>query len=262
MTRCVPMVMVLLGSLSVAGAHDTWVETNTNLVRPGDAMHLNLMLGNHGNDHRDFKLASKIDLAGCTLTVVAPDGREYDVKSDLVDTGYAPKEGFWTGKFVADQPGMYMVAHTLDAVHHATRGIKSGKTCFVVTSSLDKVPRDNPGFDRPLGHALELVPLTNPVTPMGPGLPIEVQLLYQGKPLANARVAFVPRGTTLDQGFDDQFERMTDAEGRASYTPVDGNYILVSAHHAEPDQQGDGYEKTQFSATLTVYVPQLCPCCD
>jgi len=43
-------------------AHDTWVQTNTNLIRSGDAVHVDLMLGNHGNDHRDFKLASKTGL--------------------------------------------------------------------------------------------------------------------------------------------------------------------------------------------------------
>ena len=40
-------------------AHDTWVQTNTNVVRAGDAAHIDLMLGNHGNDHRDFKIAGK-----------------------------------------------------------------------------------------------------------------------------------------------------------------------------------------------------------
>src|SRR2546421_205751 len=56
---------------NVAWAHDTWVQTNTNVVRAGDNVHIDLMLGNHGNDHRDFKLASKIDLAGTTFEVLA-----------------------------------------------------------------------------------------------------------------------------------------------------------------------------------------------
>ena len=49
-------------------AHDTWVQTNTNLVRAGDAVHIDLMLGNHGNDHRDYKLTSKTGLENCTLS--------------------------------------------------------------------------------------------------------------------------------------------------------------------------------------------------
>ena len=84
-----------------AAAHDTWVATNTNLVRTGDAVYIDLRLGNHGNDHRDFKLASKIDLAGCTLDVHTPEGGSFDLMSGLVDTGYAPDEGYWCGKFTA-----------------------------------------------------------------------------------------------------------------------------------------------------------------
>lgn len=254
------MMLVLAATLS---AHDTWVQTNTNVVRVGDNVHIDLMLGNHGNDHRDFKLAGKIDLEGCTLTVVAPDGKRYDLKDRLTDTGYTPREGYWTAPFAGAKPGLYLVAHTLDKVvsYAPTRSIKSAKTFFLVSKSLDNVPRDNPGFDKPLGHPLELVPETNPVTPMGPGTPIKVKLLYKGKPMADARVSFIPRGTALTQGFDPRYERKTDKDGRASFTPAEGNYYLIVAHHLEPKESGEKHQSTKYSATLTILVPQICPCC-
>jgi uncharacterized GH25 family protein len=105
------------------------------------------------------------------------------------------------------------------------------------------------------------VPLTNPVTPMGPGEELRVQLLYQGKPMPGATVSFIPRGAQLAEEFDPQYERKTDEQGRASFTPKEGNYYLIVAHHEEPQQSGEGYEATKYSATLTVLVPQLCPCC-
>lgn len=242
-------------------SHDTWVQTNTHLVRVGDVVHVDLMLGNHGNDHRDFKIASKIGLDRCTLSVIAPTGQAYDLKPNLIDTGYAPKEGYWTARFVNAAPGLYTVAHTLESAHGTTRTIKSGKTFFVASASLDNVPQNNPGFDKPLGHVLELVPRVNPVTPMGPGQPIRVQVLYQGQPLEDVRVSFIPRGQVLAEGFDEEYERKTSAQGEAEFTPREGNYYLVVVHHTEPEQKGDGYDRTQYSATLTVYVPQLCPCC-
>ncbi|MEX1095252.1 MAG: DUF4198 domain-containing protein [Planctomycetales bacterium] len=263
MLRTTILFALFLAPLS-AFAHDTWVETNTNLLRTGDAVHVSLMLGNHGNQHRDFKLASKVELEGTTLEIVAPDGRKYDIRDRLVDVGYAPKEGFWTAKFSATQPGTYIVSHTLDrVVNHGrpVRAVKSGKTLYVHSASLDRVPRDNPGFDRVLGHALELVPASHPVTPMGPGQPIEVRLLFQGQPLGEARVSFIPRGETLAEGFDERYERRTDPEGRASFTPQTGNYFLVVAHVEAPDEKADGYEATHYSATLTVFVPESCPCC-
>jgi hypothetical protein len=225
---------------------------------------VDLLLGNHGNDHRDFKLAGKVDPAAATLAVLAPDGQRYDLKERLADVGYAPTEGYWTARFVAAKPGLYLVAHTFDKVmsYAPVRAVKSAKTCFVVSPSLDKVSRNNPGFDRPLGHALELVPEANPVTPMGPGTPIKVRLLFKGKPLANARVSFIPRGETLAEGFDKRYERLTDGDGRASFTPTFGNYFLVVAHREEPKEGGTNYAGTKYSAALTVFVPQSCPCCD
>jgi uncharacterized GH25 family protein len=257
------LAATLATATAVADAHDTWVETNTNVVRTGDAVHVDLKLGNHGNDHRDFKLASKIRLEGCTLDVVAPDGTVYDLRPELADVGYAPNEGYWAGKFVAGRPGLYLASHRQEQVvtYAPVRVVRSGKACFVVSDSLDRVPADNPGFDRILGHPLELVPVANPVTPMGPGQTLKVKLLYKGKPLPETRVSFIPRGATLGAGTDAEYDRTTDADGLAEFTPKTGNVYLVVAHHLESGESGAGYDSTKYAATLTVFVPQVCPCC-
>jgi uncharacterized GH25 family protein len=245
-------------------SHDTWVQTNTNLIRTGDAIHIDLLLGNHGNDHRDFKIASKFSLdAVQNYEVISPDGKKFDLKTDSVDLGYAPKEGYHSTRFVPGKPGLYTVAQSSDqVVNHgkAVRSYRSAKTFFVVSDSLDKVSKSNPGFEKPLGHLIEFVPETNPVTPMGPGTPIKVKLLHQGKPLENVKVSFIPRGITLKEGTDPDYERLTDKDGRASFTPKMGTYYLVVAHYPRPDK-GEGFDSTLFTATLTVFVPEKCPCC-
>ena len=227
-------------------------------------MHIALKLGNHGNDHRDFKLASKIDAKDCALEVLGPEKFKHDLRSELLDVGYAPKEGYWAAKFVAAQPGLYTLVHTSDRVvsYAPTRSVKSAKAMFVVSDSLDKVARDQTGFDTALGHALEIVPTSNPVVPMGPGQPINIQLLFRGKPWPDARVSFIPRGEMLEEGFDAEYERITDSQGRASFTPRTGNVFLVVAHRLEPNESGESFESTKYSATLTVFVPELCPCCN
>ncbi|HSG70913.1 MAG TPA: DUF4198 domain-containing protein [Planctomycetaceae bacterium] len=259
------LILVLcFSTCSVALSHDTWVETNSNLVRTGDAVYVDLKLGNHGNHHRDFKLASKIDLDGCSLSVIDPAGKAYDLKDQLIDTGYAPNEGYWKGKFVAVKPGLYAVSHTLDKVvnhGHPVRSIKSGKTFFAVTPTLDRVTPDESGFDRVLGHPLELVPTVNPVSPMGPGQPISVRVMFKGKPMPEASVAFIPRGVTLAGEFDDQYERKSDTNGEATFTPRTGNVYLVVVHHTAKDESAADYDYTSYSATLTVFVPEICPCC-
>jgi uncharacterized GH25 family protein len=256
-------LLALIALPVTALAHDSWVETNTNIIRVGDVVHIDLKLGNHGNEHRDFKLANKVDPASSTLEVIAPDGKRYDLKDRLVDTGYTPQEGYYTTQFGATQPGLYLIDHTFDKVmsYAPVRDIKSAKTVFLVSASLDKVSEKNPGFDRVLGRPLELVPVSNPVTPMGPGSDITVQLLYKGKPLPNTKVSFIPRGATLTGTIDSRYEKMTDAKGQVKFTPDDANVYLLAAHVHEPKETGKGYESVNYSATLTLFVPKICPCC-
>ncbi|HEY2156929.1 MAG TPA: DUF4198 domain-containing protein, partial [Isosphaeraceae bacterium] len=233
-------LLAVLAMPSAAIAHDAWVQTNTNLVRPGDAVHIDLMLGNHGNEHRDFKLAGKVSLEASTLDLIDPDGTRYDVKGSLTDVGYAPREGFWTTRFDPAKRGLYTIAHRSDQVmsYAPERSIKGAKAHFVAAESLDRPRANNPGFDRPLGHDLELICLSNPVTPMGPGVPIKVRLVYKGKPLARERVSFIPRGATLKPGFDAQYERTTDDRGEATFEPTDANIYLIAAHKTEAKQGG------------------------
>jgi len=253
--RTINTLFAFLVCVSPAFAHDTWVQTNTIAVRIGDVVHVDLMLGNHGNAHRDFKLASKITLEPCTLSVIAPNGETTDLKSKVVDMGSAEKEGFWSARYVAEQPGLHCVAHTLDTLHRTIRAIKSSKTYFAAGKSLDQV--DTSGtFDQPLGYPFELVLKTNPLT-AAPGQPIELQVLYNGQPLPEARVTFVPRGEKLAEGFDEDFERKADQNGMVRFTPKEGNFLMAVVHHREPEQSGEGYDQTAYSATLVLNVPQV-----
>ena len=81
-------------------------------------------------------------------------------------------------------------------------------------------------------------------------------------PLKDARVSFIPRGVELSTEFDETYERKTGVDGLASFTPKEGNYVLVVVHREEPEQKGEGYDGTKYSATLTVFVPEVCPCCE
>lgn len=243
-------------------AHDTWVQVNAPVVRIGDVAYVDLMLGNHGNAHRDFKLIGKPKLETITLSAIAPDGSTMDLKSALIDQGAAADSGYYTARLRVEKTGLYMIAQTSDAVvsYAPLRSIKSGKTFVLACDRLDDVPVDAPGFDRALDHPLELIPQTNPIAPMSPGRPITVQLRYKGKPLPDARISFIPRGHVLAEGFDKAYERRTDADGMATFIAPEANQYLIVAHHSD-DDSGEGYEGTKYSATLVVTVPAICPCC-
>jgi uncharacterized GH25 family protein len=258
-----PLCLSVAGS--IACAHDTWLEATPTVVRPSDVVHVGLFLGNHGNDHRDFKIAGKVgSLDEVQLEVIAPDGRRTDLVPDMVDLGYAPKEGFWSGRFVPAAAGLHCVGHFRQGIRHGARAFKGGKTYFLASESLDmpgKPDASGSGLPDPLGHPLEFVLESDPVLGCGAGKPIAVKLLFKGKPLADQVVSFIPRGTTLAAGFDASHERRTDGEGRCTYTPREGNRVLVVAHVVRPDETGEGYDKTAYAATLVIDVPQRCPCC-
>ena len=152
--------------------------------------------------------------------------------------------------------------YTYDAVasYAPVRNVKSAKTFFIASRSLDRVPIDTKGFNRVLDSPFEIVPETNPVAPRGPGTPLTVRVWFKGKPLANTVVSFIPRGENLTEKFDARFERRTNANGRATFEPKSANTYLVVAHHATKES-GKGFDSTKYSATMTVFVPQICPCC-
>lgn len=258
--------LLLILSGQTVSAHDLWLQTNAGIVRTGDAVHIDCLLGNHGNAHRDFKLAGKASTESIqNLEVMLPDGSRRDLAADLLDLGLSDKDGFPTVRLVTAKPGVHLVGHTADrVVNHGTavRSLRSAKCAFVAHDQLDKVPAHLEGFDRAFGHPLELVPESN-LAVMGPGAPIKVRLLLDGKPAAGVKVSFIPRGVTLKEGIDPDYERITDAKGKVSFSPKVGTYHLVVAH---VDKAGKGtlngkeFAATKYSATLCVLVPQKCPC--
>ncbi len=235
-------------------AHDTWVESGTFQTRTGEYVYVDLRLGNHGNNHRDFKLASKITLAHSELFILGPDGSCSDVKPKLIDTGSTEKEGYWTTRFVAKEPGIYEVVHKLDTLHGKTRAIKSSKTYFVAGEAKGGHIRGQENL-KPIGQGLEFV-LETPIDQLAAGTPIRLRLLHSGKPVSNTLVSFIPRGVTLSQGLDSTYEHATDASGRVAFTPKEGNLVLAVAHQAAEDEKGEDYEKSHYGATIVLPIPE------
>jgi uncharacterized GH25 family protein len=240
---------------STVTAHDTWVEVSSSDVRLGHVAYVDLKLGNHGNDHRDFKLAGKVSLEPCTLAVIDPTKQSHDLKGRTVDTGFTTKEGYWTARFVPQNNGLHTVWHTMASQHGRARTVKTGKSYFAVSKS---------GIDvsvsvalEPLGGLIELVPLTNPVGGIQ-GESIRVQVLFNGQPLPKARVSFIPRSQKLAEGFDQQFERNSDVNGHAEFTPSIGDRYLIVVHHATTEG-GASYDSTKYVATLTMDVAEFRP---
>lgn len=243
---------LLLAAALPLHAHDTWVELNVAKSEPRQPVYADLMLGNHGNNHRDFQLASKIPLKVSTLELIAANGAQTDLIPATIDRGAEEKEGFWTAKIAPPSPGLYCVAHTYDAVvsYAPKRALKSAKAFF---QSGDPAAIPNLAFfAKPLGHPLEIIPLSDP-TRLYAGDTLQARVLFKGQPLKNVVISCIPRGTELADDFDPNHEARTNDQGEASLPLPVANHYLVVVHRKAPEETGEAYSSgTEYGATLTV----------
>ncbi len=247
-------LLLALAGLTAAHAHDTWVQPNTSTAPARQPVYVDLMLGNHGNNHRDFQLAGKIPLAGSTLTVRAPDGNSTDLKPLLIDVAAEEKEGYWSAGFLPSAEGIHVVGHTYDAIvtYAPKRSVKGAKAFFL--SGTAPQPTSPPVWTIPLGHALELIPLADP-TALRAGGRLRVRLLSKGRPLPDTVVSCIPRGKDLTGEFDPAHEVRTGPDGEAELPLTEPNIHLVVAHLKSPGETGEGYSAgTEYSATLILHV--------
>jgi len=246
------LFLALLGLLPLH-AHDTWVQLNTANTPARQSVYADLMLGNHGNLHRDFQLASKIPLENTTLTLLAPGRPATDLKPLLVDRGSSPKEGFWTARVTPAAEGLHCVAHTYDAVvtYAPKRSIKCAKAYFTAGNAADNAPGS---FATPIGQVLEIIPLNDP-TRLAIGDKFRVKVLLKGQPLKDAVISCIPQGKKLAEDFDPEHDARTDAEGYADLSLPEANHYLVVVHHKAPDEKAEAYtDGTEYAATLTLIV--------
>ncbi len=251
-------LLLVIFTTSAGSAHDVWLQTNTPIVRTGENVYVDLRLGNHGNHHRDFKLAGRITLDWVSVEHITPDGNKTDIKGRMFATASAEKEGYWTTPLAVSKPGVHCVAESLDRVMNhgkSIRSIRTAKTYFLVSDSLDAPTLDRHVHQKPLGLPLELVLQTCPFSEAVAGSPITVQVLHQGKPLADAVVAFIPEGVELSGEFDPEYEFRSDSDGRVSFVPKTGNRHLIVAHYTAEDERSDEYEFTSYASTITIDVP-------
>ena len=85
-------LQVFIGCLSLlllaetALAHDGWIEVPAT-VEKGQPVTIALMLGNHTNDHKSYRLAGKWEPRFTKLLILEPSGKVTDLTSSLVDLG-------------------------------------------------------------------------------------------------------------------------------------------------------------------------------
>ena len=109
------------------------------------------------------------------------------------------------------------------------------------------------GFDRVLGLPFELVPEKNPYA-LTPGKELPVTLLFDGKPLANAKVTAIQKGRAAEQ-----VSARTDSQGKARLPLARGGIWLIKSVNMVPAPAGSGAQWESYWASLTFELPAGAP---
>jgi nickel transport protein len=219
-----------------AQAHGVWVAQ-----RAGE---WTLVLGDGPADD-----AYKAD-AVKSVQAVGPDGASLHLKLrpearnvtiDNAASAAAVALSFEDGHWAQGADGKW-VAGSKSAVPGAR---KAGFYMMYTTTLL--APR--PAAYRPFGLPLEIVPLADPMH-LGKGQPLRVQVLFDGKPLAGAKISpdYVndPRAKPV----------IADAHGRAVVTLRSDGLNVIKVSHTRPRADRTEADEDGFAATLAFTLPQ------
>lgn len=233
------------GSASVVDAHDIAVFPSA----AADGVRLLVRFGHPG----DYQAASAAKLI--TLDALPPTGERRSLAGrlrpdgltlvtspfkDLTAPGTWIFSAFYDNGFylrTADGRSVNTTRAEYPNAETVTHNIKYGKSLLAVGSA-------GPGFDRVLGHRLELVPQRDPFgVPTGESL--DVVLLYEGKPLAGEAVFIYG-----EKDSDATTQVTSDAAGIVRLKMDRPGRYLVGAEHEVTSRHPDFATLDNIAATL------------
>lgn len=261
--RHVSLALALLLFCGPAAAHEFWIEPTKFRPASGERVPLKLYVGQHFAGDALLYNPGQFE----RYVYVGPTGEASKVPGTLGDdsAGSVPIEdaglyvvGFYSKKFDInfesyEEFEKYLVAEGLE--RHRALAKKRAKLRDGVFETYTRcakalIPAGAPNaapVDRVLGFPLELVAQNNPYR--GDGR-LTVQLLYRGKPVADALVVAFDK-----QRPSDRLGARTGQDGRATLTLARPGVWLVNAVHMIPAPLLSAADWESFWASLTFERP-------
>ncbi|NIK80331.1 putative GH25 family protein [Paenibacillus castaneae] len=256
--------MALAGVLSLSAAvpvfaHDGWTQASTPIVAQGQISYVELMYGNHSNEHKSYRIDGQWGSDTSKVYVTTPAGVKSDITSTRFYTGEPATEttpalnNYFVASFKSNVPGAYIISTEGDSVFKsataASRTLRSAKA-FVAVGDIPVLDRVKAltGFSKQVSpDRAELIPQFNPAA-ITPDEKVSIQLLLKGAPLADTNVDVIRRSTS------EATELKTDANGLVSFTTGAADYYLVRAKPSTTEAKEGEYSSTNYEATLTFTV--------
>jgi uncharacterized GH25 family protein len=254
---------ILLGTISPAqaGSHNGWSQTNTPIVETGQNAYIELLFGNHSDDHASYRIDRKWVIENSVVKLVTPADETLDITDRFFYMGELTEvkeeriwvNNYYAGSFQTTEQGAYIIAAEGNFVYGDQEEpvLRSAKS-FVGAAKVPTVNKGKKikGFDRQVTPGRgELVPLFNPAA-VTPGEEVSAQLLLKGEPVPDIEVAVIRRSDSSD------IRLKTDQDGKISWKTGEADYYLVRAEmDAEDHQQDNG----DYEATMTFIVQNPSP---
>jgi len=180
--------------------------------------------------------AARLSVAESGLLWIAYQSTRYRVEMDTATfKHYLEKEGL--DKLPALRARLHPAAKPVREVYR-----RCAKSLLAVGTKSTPSAFD---FKKPLGLRLEIVPLTT-LYPLTPQQNVQVQLLYEGRPLAGAQmVAFSKTKPEV------RLTQRTDKAGRVSFVLPHADIWLLNAVHIMPAPADAKADWESFWASLT-----------
>jgi uncharacterized GH25 family protein len=258
------LFLLIALSAGVGSAHDGWVEV-PSIVEKGQPVTISLMLGNHSNEHKSYRLAGKWNPKFTKLMVIEPSGKINDLSSAIIDLGEDPEKtgpkgpkGFHIAAFTPQMEGVHIVVGRQEEIaQHGEgpkfRGVRSARAAFTALP----IPRvadakKYSGFDRVVDNEtlMEIVPVSNPFG-ITHDSRVTFEVRYKGKQFPNQSVSVIGRlaGSASVQ------ELTTDEKGRVTFNAGAADTYLMRVKFEERSERSEGqYDLSAYEATYVFQV--------
>ncbi|WP_232735865.1 DUF4198 domain-containing protein [Alteribacter populi] len=243
----IPVVCLTLLFLATnVFAHNGWSQTNSPIVEKGQHSYVELLFGNHSDDHTSYRIDRKWDLNDSEVKVTSPSLEEQTITDSFfylgeekeVDAERLGVNNYYAGSFQAIEEGIYIISAEGDFTYgdEEEPTLRSAKS-FVAVSDCPQIAnvRDYKGYDvHVTPERAEIVPFFNPAV-MTPDQSVTAQVLLKGEPVADAEVAVIRRSDSSD------LRLKTDENGKFTWETGEAEYYLI---RVELEGNEDEYEAT------------------
>jgi uncharacterized GH25 family protein len=253
--------VLLFSAVSFAHAHEFWLEPETYQKDELSPLRVGIRVGEHFEGKPVKRDASRIiqftaRVSEYSTKVTGLDGQDVNfVRFDHPGLGIIAYQS--NHKFIelpGDKFEAYLREEGLDHIVELRKqrgqSDKPGKEIYSRSAkSLIRLVGDTEGMDQSVGLRLELIAGKNPYN-MKPGDELPIRLLFDGKPLPDARIKAV-HGTSSGDPVTARTDRMGFARIKLNSA---GTWLVTSIHMQEAPNDSEA-DWESFWASSTFQVP-------